>query len=208
MKHNRTKKNSKNQLKKVQAKPMTEKPMTIPQLRKAFEQIDFKTKQILSKHPVNEESIEEFQTNWKQVFGKNVDAKTAEAYLRLQTKEHKSSSRKTRKQKGGMAPVDYVTRPGIDGTHGSFLPYISSGFKFYNDINNIAMDADCGKQNITPVVSADMGSNKVYSGGVFNGRLVPPTSPPSILQDAQDWLMGRPLGQSPDPVQTYYKGKY
>jgi hypothetical protein len=195
MKYNRTKKN-----KKVQTKVMT-----IPKLRKAFEQIDYKTKHILSKHPVNEESIKEFQTSWKQVFGKDVDTKTAEAYLRLQSKanKHTKGTRKTRKQKGGMAPLDYTTRPGIEGTHGTFLPYISSGFKFYNDINNIAMDADCGKQDITPVVSADMGSNKVHSGG----RLIPSTSPPSILQDTTDMLMGRPLGQSPDPTQTYYKGK-
>lgn len=197
MKYNKTKKNNKKGQSKV---------MTIPKLRKAFEHIDFKTKQILSKHPVNEESIKEFQTSWKQVFGKEVDAKTAEAYLRLQSKPNKQT-RKTRKQKGGMAPLDYTTRPGIEGTHGTFLPYISSGFKFYNDINNIAMDADCGKQDITPVISADMGSNKVQSGGLFNGRLIPSTSPPSILQDAQDMLMGRPLGQSPDPTQTYYKGK-
>lgn len=197
MKYNKTKKNNKKGQSKV---------MTIPKLRKAFEHIDFKTKHILSKHPVNEESIKEFQTSWKQVFGKEVDSKTAEAYLRLQSKPNKQT-RKTRKQKGGMAPLDYTTRPGIEGTHGTFLPYISSGFKFYNDINNIAMDADCGKQDITPVVSADMGSNKVQSGGIFNGRLVPSTSPPSILQDMQDLYMGRSVGQSPDPTQTYYKGK-
>lgn len=200
MKHNRTKKNNK----KGQSKVFTssQKVMTIPQLRKAFETIDFKTKEILSKHPVNDESIKEFQTSWKQVFGKEVDTKTAEAYLRLQTKF--KPSRKTRKQKGGMAPLDYTTRPGVEGVHGSFLPYISSGFKFYNDINNIAMDADCGKQDISPVISADMGSNKVHSGG----RLIPSTSPPSVLQDMQDLLMGRSVGQSPDPTQTYYKGKY
>lgn len=202
MKHNRTKKNNK----KVQTKVMTgsQKVMTIPQLRKAFESIDFKTRQILSKHPVNDESIKEFQTSWKQIFGKEVDSKTAEAYLRLQPKSSKHT-RKTRKQKGGMASLDYTTRPGVDGAYGSFLPYISSGFKFYNDINNIAMDADCGKQNITPVISADMGSNKVQNGGLFSGRLVQSTSPPSILQDAQDFVFGRTLGQSPDPTQTYYK---
>jgi hypothetical protein len=194
MKHNRTKKNNKKAQSKV---------LTIPQLRKAFETIDFKTKHILSKHPVNEESIKEFQTSWKQVFGKEVEPKTAEAYLRLQTKTSKQT-RKTRKHKGGMAPLDYTTRPGIEGVHGTFLPYISSGFKFYNDINNIAMDADCGKQDITPIVSADMGSNKVYNGG----RLIPSTSPPSVLQDMQDLFMGRPVGQSPDPTQTYYKSKY
>lgn len=193
MKYNKTKKNKKGQ----------SKVMTIPQLRKAFEHIDFKTKQILSKHPVNEESIKEFQTNWKQVFGKDVDKKTAEAYLILQSKANKQR-KKTRKQKGGMAPLDYTTRPGIEGAHGTFLPYISSGFKFYNDINNIAMDADCGKQDITPIVSENMGSNKVYSGG----RLVPPSSPPTILQDVEDMIMGRSVGQSPDPTQTYYKGKY
>ena len=198
MKHNRTKKNNK----KVQSKVMT-----IPQLRKAFEHVDFKTKDILSKHPINEESVKEFQTTWKKVFGKEIDTKTAGAYLSLQSKanKHSKQSKKTRKQKGGMAPVDYVTRPGIEGTHGTFLPYISSGFKFYNDINNIAMDADCGKQNISPVVSADMGSNKVHSGVQFNGRLIPSSSPPTIFQDAQDWLMKRPLGDSPDPTQTYYK---
>ena len=200
MKYNKTKKNKRGQ----------SKIMTIPQLRKAFEHIDLKTKEILSKHPVNEESIKEFQTSWKQVFGKDIDKKTAEAYLILQSKANKQKrdTKKTRKQKGGMAPLDYTTRPGIEGTHGSFLPYISSGFKFYNHINNIAMDADCGKQDITPVISENMGSNKVYSGGLFNGRLIPPSSPASILQDAEDLIMGRQVGQSPDPTQTYYKGKY
>jgi len=195
MKYNKTKKNKRGQ----------SKIMTIPQLRKAFEHIDLKTKDILSKHPVNEESIKEFQTSWKQVFGKDIDKKTGEAYLILQSKANKQKreTRKTRKQKGGMAPLDYTTRPGIEGTHGSFLPYISSGFKFYNHINNIAMDADCGKQDITPIVSENMGSNKVYSGG----RLISPSSPPSIIQDAEDMIMGRSAGQSPDPTQTYYKGK-
>jgi hypothetical protein len=70
------------------------------------------------------------------------------------------------------------------------------------------MDADCGKQDITPVISESMGSNKVQNGGLFNGRLIPPSSPASILQDAEDLFMGRQVGQSPDPTQTYYKGKY
>lgn len=198
MANNKTKKHTK----KIQTKIMT-----IPQLRKAFEQLNVKTKHILSKHPINDESIKEFQTTWKQTFGKSLEHNTAESYLLLQSKQ-KNQFKKTRKQRGGMAPLDYTTRPGIDGSHGTFLPYISSGFKFYNDINNIAMDSGCGKEDITPVLSADMGSNKVQNGGLFSGRLIPPTTPPSVFQDLQDNMLGRKLGNSPDVTQTQYKGKY
>ena len=129
MANNKTKKHTKKSQTKI---------MTIPQLRKAFEQLNVKTKHILSKHPINDESIKEFQTTWKQTFGKPLEHNTAETYL-LQQSKQKTQLKKTRKQKGGMAPIDYTTRPGIDGSHGTFLPYISSGFKFYNDINNIGL---------------------------------------------------------------------
>jgi len=123
----------------------------------------------------------------------------------------KKSSKKTRKnkQKGGMAPLDYTTGPGVNGPYGNFLPYISSGFGFYNQINNIAMDSDCGRQNITPTISSDMGSNKVTSGGSLNEilsqRFLPSQSPPTPLQDFLDNNRGMKLGASPDPLQTHYQ---
>ena len=187
------------------------KIMTIPQLRKGFESINIETAKILARHPINEESITSFKKVWKQVFGKIIDSPTAETYLRLQAKQKKASKSKSKtykKQKGGSAPIEYMMTPGIDssqgtinGVHGSFLPYVSSGLSFYNHINNIAMDSECGKTDISPQIAVDMGSNKV--GGQ---RIITSTVPPSVLQDLQDVSLGKELGASPNPLQTTYKG--
>lgn len=186
------------------------KVLTIPMLRKAFEHIDMETRKILAKHPINKDSISEFQKAWKKCFGKTIDSKTAESYLMLQSKLKNKSSRKTKKQRGGSAPVDYMLRPGIDGTHGSYLPYVSKGLDFYNDINNIAMDADCGKIDYTPQVSSTMGSNQVGAGVSeflysLTNRPISSTNPPSLLQDLQDHSLGRTLGASPKPIETHYQ---
>ena len=103
-----------------------------------------------------------------------------------------------------------MLRPGLDGTHGSYLPYVSSGLSFYNSINNIAMDSDCGKVDITPQISADMGSNKFVGGssqqGMFGGqRMITSSVPPSLLQDVQDYSLSRPLGSSPSVLDTKYQ---
>ena len=178
------------------------KPKTIPELRKAFEELDRKVATILSsgKGTINEKSISEFKSIWKNKFGKSLTDKEAESYLELQLSANKKShggTRKNRKQHGGVGPVDYTLRPGIDGTHGSYLPYVSSGLSFYNDINKIAMDADCGKIDTTPQVSIGMGSNEFMKGGQLSGaRYISPTVPPSILQDAQDYRLGNPIGPS------------
>jgi hypothetical protein len=180
----------------------THTPKTIPELRKAFEDIDHKVKTILDsgKGQINEKAISEFKKVWKTKFGKALTDKEAESYLELQVSANKKShggTRKNRKQHGGVGPVDYTLRPGIDGTHGSYLPYVSSGLSFYNDINKIAMDADCGKIDTTPQVSIGMGSNEVMKGGQLSGaRYISPTVPPSILQDAQDYSVGNPIGPS------------
>ena len=191
----KTRKNKNNSTKKVSV-------MTVPQLRRAFEQIDVETNKILRAHPINEDSVKEFQKAWKRVFHKSVDSTTAQSYLELQSKQSRSGGklRKTRKQKGGVAPVDYTLRPGIDGTHGNYLPYVSSGLSFYNNINQIAMDQDCGKIDITPKVDVSMGSNEFMKGG--SGRIIPSTVPPTVLQDAQDYYYGRPLGSSPSVLNT------
>jgi hypothetical protein len=203
MAKSKTRKQNKQQIKGLQ------KVLTIPMLRKAFEHIDMESRRIIRKHPINEESILEFQKLWKTTFGKSIDKKTAESYLVLQSKM-KVNKKKTRKMKGGSAPVDYMLRPGLDGTHGSYLPYVSKGLDFYGDINNIAMDSDCGKVNISPQITSSMGSNQVGAGlGEFmyslTTRPIQSTTPPSVLQDLQDTTLGRELGASPKPIETHYK---
>ena len=121
---------AKNNTKKKNTK--SRKIMTIPQLRKAFETIEEKSNKI--------QSVSEFQEVWKSVFNKPIDSKAAEAYLQMKKQVSKRKTRRNKnKQSGGVAPLDYTTGPGVTGPYGNFLPYISSGFGFYNQINNIAM---------------------------------------------------------------------
>jgi len=186
------------------------KPLTVPQLRKAFESIDIETRKILAKHPINELSISDFQKVWKSIFHKQIDIQSAKSYLELQSKIKKKTKGTRKSQKGGSAPVDYMLRPGLDGTHGSFLPYVSSGLSFYNNINNIAMDSDCGKVDITPQIAADMGSNMFGGASIAElsgSRIIQSSVPPSILQDVQDTMLGRPLGNSPSVLNTKYQSR-
>jgi hypothetical protein len=153
---------------KVNGSKAKAKPMTIPHLRKAFDHIDTWVENHIRKQGVKS-LVPAFQSEWKKTFRRTVDAKAAEAYLSL---KHVSSPRvtkknKTQKQKGGSAlaiagaPLDYMTRPGVTGTYGSFPAYISSGMLPYPQDS---ISASCGKIDSTPNVPVDIGSNKVGGG--------------------------------------------
>jgi hypothetical protein len=181
------------------------KVMTIPQLRKAFDTIEKETKKILQSRT---SAVPEFQKLWKSVFHKSIDVKATEAYLAMAKRSIRSQTHKN-KHSGGSAPLDYMLRPGIDSSsYGNYLPYVSSGLGFYNQINSIAMDSDCGKQNISPTISAEMGSNKVTYGGslseFLSQRPITASVPASPLQDLQDSMLGIKVGSSPDPLQVKY----
>jgi hypothetical protein len=132
-------------------KEKKEKSMTIPELRKAFEHIE----SFIQKHDYD---VNAFRKEWKKTFGKEVSVEAAKEYLDFlqNNKSHKS-------QEGGMAPVNYITRPGTDLPYGNFPPYVSSGFGI--GVPQDSFSAQCGKENITPLVPATMGSNLVMKGG-------------------------------------------
>ena len=143
--------------------------MTIPQLRKAFDHIERYTSSLLHSTKDEAERRKAFQKEWRKVFHRDVDDKSADAYLEFEEKKVGKKSG-TRKQKGGAAPLagaplDYSTRPGIDGIYGVFPAYVSSGLSFYNDINQEAPLAGCGTENTTPKVPISIGSNEVQKGG-------------------------------------------
>lgn len=185
---------------------------TIPELRKAFDHIEKVAKQGVS--------IETFQNEWRKTFSHDLDSTAAESFLRFHSKKGKTK----KAQKGGAAPLagaplDYTTRPGtFDTPYGSFLDYISSGFNFYDKLNtNSFVPTQCGKENITPQLAANMGSNKVGGGGTrkrqrggafpslselataLSFRPIPSTQPSSVLQDAQTAFKGQTLPPSPSP---------
>lgn len=206
--------------------------MTIPQLRKAFDHIETRTHDILMRHSDKKSRREAFQAEWKKVFHRDVDAGAADAYLDFAAKKKKRSGSGTRKmkQRGGMpalagAPLDYSTRPGVYGPYGVFPAYVSSGFDFYNSINKDSLTEQCGKENITPKVPADIGSNVVSQKGgkrrrstrkhkqrgagfpsisefasALTMRPFEVSVPTSPVYDAQMAFKGQPLPPSPSPV--------
>lgn len=186
---------------------------TIPQLRKAFDHIEKIAKQGVS--------LETFQKEWAKVFSHEIDDDAAQSFLSFHAKKGKT---RKMKQKGGSAPLagaplDFTTRPGTyDTPYGSFLEYVSSGFNFYDKINQDSfVPTQCGKENITPQLAASMGSNKVgggstrrrQRGGAFPSlaelataltfRPIPSSAPTSVLQDAQTAFKGQILPPSPSP---------
>ena len=131
------------------------KAMTVPQLRRAFEHID----SFVAKKGTN---VDAFRKEWKKTFGKEVSRAAAEDYLKF------VGSKKSKKgaQSGGAlslspAPLGYDLRAGTDTPYGSFPSYVAGGFGF---ANADSISAACGRENITPRLPADLGSNKVGGG--------------------------------------------
>jgi hypothetical protein len=192
------------------------KTMTIPELKRAFDAVESEVGRILSSGQPSKLQVKKFQESWRRIFGRPVEYSAAEAYLLVKARKGHKSANKTRKaQKGGAAPLsgaplDFQTRPGIDGAYGSFNQYQTTGLSFYDTINQQGMFKGCGTENISAKVPESLGSNEVQKGGgwlsdaIFSAttRPVAPTQPPGVLQDANDYMLGRPLGQSPTPDQN------
>ena len=127
------------------------KGMTVPQLRKAFEHIETYAR----KHDVGA-----FRKEWKKTFGKSISESAAKDYISfLKTTTHQTGGAS---QVLGGAPLDYTTRAGSDpSTAANVPPYVQSGFGFAN-MDSFRMMG--GKEDISPRIPADMGSNAVGGG--------------------------------------------
>jgi len=207
---------------------------SIPELRRSFEYVEeYVDKCIKSREP-KEKIIKNLRKEWKKVFSKELDKKSAEAFVNDRLKY------KTLTKRGGMAPLDYTTRPGIyleqgnipykgqleqsGSGFGSYVDYVSRGF--FNP--EIAQQYDPLPQQtrFATTTPLGMGSNLFKGGkgkkrrtikGVRGGsigsllseafnRPISASSPPSFPQDLQDMSKGRLVGPSPDQVQ--YQVKY
>jgi hypothetical protein len=191
------------------------KLLSIPQLRKSFDHIDEWVESHVRKGHVKE-LVPAFQAEWKKTFHREVDASAAEAYLSLKQHSAPRVTRKHRQSGGGAAlqgaPLDYSTRPGVYGVYGNFPEYVSSGLRFYNDINQDSLTAQCGKENITPDIPASMGSNEVAQKGgrrrsrKYKTRKQKGGAQPSLLQTAAavtDVMVNRPFPASSPPTAAY-----
>lgn len=210
--------------KKTQKRNNKKTLMTIPQLRSAFEHLDQKAMQLKGKD--KEIQIQEFQAAWKAVFFRDVSPKAVEAYLAVKHAERgsagkRSTRRKTRRQSGGGAPLvgaplDFQTRPGIDGVSGSFPAYVGAGLSFYDTVNQQARMADCGVKDFSPKIPPTLGSNQAGGGGpamlsdfasALTFKPFESTVPSSVYQDVRSAYLGAPLPPSPSVEDHTWKFK-
>lgn len=177
--------------------------MTIPEIKHAFENIEQATYRILREGGTLSEQVKKFQVEWKAIFHRPVRADSAEAYLKIKQVSKKRPN-KTRKQKGGMAPLDYALRPGVSGTYGSFLDYQTMGSA--PPPPAIAMNADCGVKDISPSVASLAAAQ---TGGSFSDLIhsalqspPQPTVPPSLGGNLSRYLGGMPPEPSAAPYHS------
>lgn len=156
--------------------------LTIPELRRGFEHVEEVARRLVAsvgaKKMTKAAAITEYAKEWKRVFHRTLPAKSAEASIDFAITSR--SSRPTRRgQRGGAAPIDYGQQPGIysaptlpgqvsDGgyTLNAQVPnYVSSGVAFNGVTWQDSHQASCGKEDTTPAISANMGSNAVMKGG-------------------------------------------
>jgi hypothetical protein len=191
---------------------------TLVELKSVFDRVRKGAVSIIKDTPEKKQRIKKLQALLREQFHHPVQPMAAEAYLHVIEKSMGSKrGTRRRKQKGGMAPLDFQTRPGIDGVHGSFPQYLTGGLSFYTTVNQEGMFQGCGKVDTTPTVPVSIGSNQAGGAGASIGTVLSDaitlattrpfmsTSPSSVGQDLQTAWQGRDLAASPRADQNPLK---
>jgi hypothetical protein len=193
----------------------------IPELRKSLDYIgEYTNSLVKSGSKVTNEMAADFAKEWRKVFGKSMSLSSAKQYLEsvMKTSKGPKRTKQTRKHmRGGAqdstltgAPLNHLTRPGVDIPYGKFLPYVDGGF--WNPEQ--APAADCG--SFKPVLpSAGLGSNSMNGGGLMSaisnafsaGSFRPfiAQNPTTAQYDAQTAWKGQSLGPGPEAWQQAWK---
>ncbi len=209
---------------------------TIPELRDAFDRIEGFARDLMNGGGPTKENARKLASEWKEVFGRKLDTKAAEEYLGFITggastaAPEPSKRNKTRKAKrsmaGGAAPVagaplDYQTRPGIDGPYGNFAPYVDGGFgvgvpaisQNYIMTPKLEPTIDAGEGGNRPLQTGGgkkktakrklrANQRKTLRGG---SKFILSAAPTTALQDAVTAWRGQALPVSGDPTSTAFK---
>lgn len=204
--------------------------LSIPTLRKAFGNIQNKAIELAS-GPIHNDAVKEFMSDWQREFRKSITEESAKTYLehikamgltKKRTLKAPILNATTRKQKGGAAPLDHQTTPGVYGVYGNFPAYIASGFDV--GVPRISQLEGWGRVDTTPSVPRDIGSgminplkggakrvakktitrrlrprrgNRKQKGG---DRILLATNPTSVVADGVSYWKGQSLPPSPSPL--------
>ena len=192
---------------------------SIPELRRSFEHIEEYVDNKIESNEQKEKMVKDLKKEWKKTFLKDLDNKSAYAFV------NDRMNHKRKRIRGGAiqgaiqgAPLDYTTRAGIyldpgqipidghlsDGkvAFGSFVDYVSKGF--WNPEPGQSYDPVQGQIRFPTATPLHMGDNTVHfsKGGsrkntcksgrkTRKGGRFPASVPASVLQDMQDKWNGR-----------------
>jgi hypothetical protein len=161
---------------------------SIPELRRSFEYIEKSVDDKIHKKDSREKITRDLRKEWHKIFMKDLDKKSAEAFIddRMKHTIGQKGRRRTLRTRGGAsaiagAPLDYMTRQGVylapglipdklghlpltgdkPSNFGSYLEYVSKGFSVGVPEPGQSYDPVPG-QTAWPQVPAGMGSNAVH----------------------------------------------
>jgi hypothetical protein len=160
---------------------------TIPELRRSFEHIEKTVDEMIYKKESHEKITRDLRKKWHTIFMKDLDNESAKAFIDQRMKDTIGIKRRhrTRRTRGGAAiagaPLDYITRPGVQlapglipdslghlpltgnkpSDFGSYIQYVSKGFSVGLPEPGQSYDPVPG-QTTWPQVPLGMGSNVVH----------------------------------------------
>jgi len=168
-----------------------------------------------------EEAVKAIRSCWKRLFHGTLDSDSAKGFAR-HFRTDRSSTRKQRKQRGGMAPIAYQMNSGIPSAiiNGHYPIDASTDPQSRHDMDvyfNSGMSRTAGTESWRfPTVPPGMGSNKVGGGRRKTRRTkkqtggatlletigqIPflPGAPPTSIQNGYAAYSGQPSTPSSDP---------
>ena len=183
------------------------KTLSVKDIRSRFNELDSHMRSFIKKNNLNNPTAlaNHVSRQWSQLFKKHLSSKAAATLANHYNNLHGV-------KKGGMAPLDYVMRPGMPGvsTYGVFPTEAGADVKSVGHLDvyyNSGLSRSCGTENTTAVVPKDMGSNHVVKGGsrkrktrrvrggdfltTMGSRLFVAESPSNPLQRIAESTMGQ-----------------
>ena len=199
------------------------KYIPVDSLDSSFQRISAKVKHMIEKGCTDKSLGECIRRLWSQQFHNDLSAAALKGMIVHYRAVYKS--KKTRKQMGGMAPLEYVGGQGsTDHVYGNFPVWGGGSTHYVESLGSAAgqrsFDSSIGKSCTTQQGGRRTRNKKQQGGGIFDdvasaftgggiGRSLsmghPMTSvPPNTLQNITTAVQGRPSSRNSDPTSTVW----
>jgi hypothetical protein len=200
--------------------------MTVDSLHASFERIDAKVRHMISKGCTNQALEQCIRRLWSQQFHQALSSPAMKGMItHYRSLYGEKSGKQTRKQVGGMAPMDWTMGQGsTDMVYGRFPVFEGSSPKFVHDLGTVNRAFE---SSIGPACTAQAGGtrrrrkNQRGGAGIFDslsygltgggvGESVRmghamPSVPPNTLQKATGAFQASPVPGRSDPTDPAWK---